>query len=558
MREVALESGLVVSARYRLVSCLSRGGMGVVWRATHTALGRDVAVKVLQLDRHSDETVRQFEREARVCARLRHPNNVQVIDFATNSDIGTMLVMELVDGHPLSELPLPLPPRRAVEIGRQVCSAVGEAHALNLVHRDLKPSNVMVIRVDDADFVKVLDYGIATFAHDTSEQGRFTGTPLYASPEQCAGTALDDRTDIYSLGVMLYELIAGQPPFARADRETLLYHHRFSDVRPLRLVADVPAELDDVVMRCLSKDRDHRPASMAVLRAELEAVLAILPAATSRPAADVRRQLADNESAETTMVVATPGSFAPLATDATVRGDRSVTIDRDTVVARVEAFVARGTISAWRAASTATRRVVYADGIALVVLAFAAGGLAYAGRRVETDHATPSPSLVAQSGVATTDAPVADTPSVQPAAQPGELCNGNGVCAGDATVIAAEAPAAIMPPEPALPTAAPPRVSRTGTSARPASASPPRVEPPPQPDPLPDATADVPPADAAREAPSGSAATEHAAPADIDEILGATVLRRDNRGAVERTDHGASVEHVLRRAGDRDAASPQP
>jgi serine/threonine-protein kinase len=219
-----MEIGTIVEERYRIEAVLGGGAMGRVYRARHVRLGREVAVKVLRDDlMREPAVVERFAREARVAARLRHPNLVSLLDVGEH-----LMVMELAPGRALVELTgAPMPRANVVSIVSQLLRGLAHAHAAGLVHRDLKPENVLV----DADGIaRIVDFGIAVVRdRDESIDGRrltdaglVVGTPVYMSPEQAKGRAVDHRTDLFSLGVMMYELLAGSPPFDGTGAEVAL------------------------------------------------------------------------------------------------------------------------------------------------------------------------------------------------------------------------------------------------------------------------------------------------------------------------------------------------
>src|SRR5512139_3308430 len=218
--------GFVLADKYRVVRQIGRGGMGVVYEAEHVALGKRVAIK-LMLEKYAQdgEATARFHREARAAGRIGNPHIIDVIDTGTAPDGRAFVVMELLNGMPLSkviEMTGSLPPWRAVQIMRQVLRAVGAAHGKGIVHRDLKPDNIFIVNQDDHhDFVKLLDFGISKIV-DLEEQVAFTkltttgvvmGTPLYMAPEQAMGHPSERFADIYACGVILYEMLAGKPPF---------------------------------------------------------------------------------------------------------------------------------------------------------------------------------------------------------------------------------------------------------------------------------------------------------------------------------------------------------
>ena len=220
--------GITLEGKYRIESRIGAGGMATVYRATRLMIGDVVAVKILHADTLREPGApERFRREAQAAARLKHNNVVTVHDFGVAGDGTIYLVMEFVEGESLRRLIErggPLPPAEAAEILDQVCAALDSAHAQGVVHRDLKPDNIIVSRRPAGLHVAVLDFGIARLQDmagvgPLTQQGNLVGTPHYMSPEQCLGEEIDGRTDIYSLGVVLYEMLAGVVPF---DATTLM------------------------------------------------------------------------------------------------------------------------------------------------------------------------------------------------------------------------------------------------------------------------------------------------------------------------------------------------
>ena len=269
--------GRLIDGRYHVVEPLGAGGMGRVYRAVQTGLDRHVALKVLaegHADPHDLTFVKRFCLEASVTARLGHPNTVVIHDYGRSDDGIFYIAMEHLEGRTLAELLAdegPLPAPRVVRIGAQIARAAREAHRNGLVHRDLKPSNVMLVpRDDEADFVKVLDFGLAKFFvrgdHDLSQSGAFLGSPQYMAPELVRGGQAGPRTDIYSLGVMLYEMACGRPPFAASSSIAVLIEHASAQPKRPRLVdATIPHAHETVILRAIVKDPEARYASMDAL-----------------------------------------------------------------------------------------------------------------------------------------------------------------------------------------------------------------------------------------------------------------------------------------------------
>lgn len=257
--------------RYERRRRIATGGMGEVWQAHDSVLGRDVAVKVLKAEYAADPGFRaRFSTEARNAAALHHPGIAAVFDYATEGADGSpYLVMELVDGKPLSELVSggrALDPERARELALQVAEALGAAHAAGVVHRDVKPANLLVTPQGQ---VKITDFGIARAAGDAAitRTGEVIGTPHYLSPEQASGRSATPASDVYALGVVLFECLAGRRPFAADTAVGLALAHLREDVPDLP--AEVPAGLAAVTRRALAKDPEERFADGAAMAAAL-------------------------------------------------------------------------------------------------------------------------------------------------------------------------------------------------------------------------------------------------------------------------------------------------
>jgi tetratricopeptide (TPR) repeat protein len=270
--------GAVVGDRYRVVSRIGVGGMGAVYRAEHTMMRRDLAIKVLLPELGGkDEFARRFEREAESASRLQHPNIISITDFGRTGDGSLFLAMEFLAGESLSSVIAagPLPRDRALKIVRQILRGLEHAHAAGVVHRDLKPDNIMLVERDgQPDVVKILDFGIAKVTEPTSgnrgggrggtaltQAGVIFGTPEYLSPEQALGEVVDPRADIYAAGVILYEMLAGRKPFESEDKVKIISMHlahappRIREVSPS---VDVPVALEQVVLQALEKSRENR------------------------------------------------------------------------------------------------------------------------------------------------------------------------------------------------------------------------------------------------------------------------------------------------------------
>ncbi len=273
--------GQVLDGRYEIEKVLGEGGMGLVYKARHTTLNKALAIKVLKAEVSKDqEIVQRFRQEAQSATAIGNHHIIDISDFGALADGSTYFVMEFLDGISLTraiEPGRPLEARRTIHIAKQLCRALGAAHDIGIVHRDLKPDNIYLIsRGGDKDFVKVLDFGIAKVGGAKSkltQVGQVFGTPHYMSPEQCAGTQVDKRTDIYALGVIMYEMTSSRVPFDADNLMGILTKHLYEEpVRPHELPppVDVPASLEAILMKCLSKKADLRYQSMQEVLADLE------------------------------------------------------------------------------------------------------------------------------------------------------------------------------------------------------------------------------------------------------------------------------------------------
>ena len=255
-----------MNGKFRVEALVGQGGMGRVYRAKHLTLDRPVVLKMLHQDFSTDpQVVQRFQREARAASRLNHPNSIAVLDFGEAEDGTLFMAMEYLAGRDLARIigdEFPLGEARIVRIGAQILSALAEAHAQGIIHRDLKPENVMVEpRRGEPDFVKVLDFGIAKITSPGANEPKLTqaglvcGTPEYMSPEQARGAELDARTDLYSMGVILYQMATGQLPFESDTPVGFLTKHLTeAPVPPRERWSDVSAALDALITRAMEKD----------------------------------------------------------------------------------------------------------------------------------------------------------------------------------------------------------------------------------------------------------------------------------------------------------------
>ncbi|MFO0685033.1 MAG: protein kinase [Sandaracinus sp.] len=399
--------GAVIDERYEITGLLGEGGMGHVLSARHVVLGHRLAMKVLRREMTRDEEiVERFRREAKAASAIGHTGIVQVKDFGSLPNGASYFVMEHVDGKGLYDTLCeegPFSVARAVDVVRQMADALGAAHAAGIIHRDVKPENVILASFHGRpDHVKILDFGIAKldFASRLSGAHRVLGTPAYMSPEQTRGEVLDARSDVYSLGIVLYELLAGDPPFDHPlPLEVLRMQLQATAPSVASIRADVPEELADVIARCLEKSPAARPASMRAL-ADLLAPFAGAPRAMSRPASLVSN------------------APAPAAPERAVIAE-SITLSQPALASAPPLAPARPTRSPaaiWLAAAALV-------GIGVVTLA-AAGGLFARGHEVEVvpvvvpGAAVPGPSASASTppvatalGAPAVTAAVASVPS---------------------------------------------------------------------------------------------------------------------------------------------------
>jgi serine/threonine-protein kinase len=281
--------GRILNDRFRILSPLGSGGMGKVYKAVQTPLDRVVALKILNPNFPAEKDPafkRRFFLEASLTSKLRHPNTVTVIDYGQTEDGIYFIAMEYMEGQTLAEVlatEKTLPWRRVLDIAQQICRSLREAHKLGVIHRDLKPANVMLLNEADHDMVKVLDFGLVkSFLAaegqggdpEVTQNGVFLGSPQYMAPEQARNVA-DPRSDVYSLGILVYQMLAGRPPFQGKDYLEVIFQHMKESPRSVLEVnpdAEVPPEVESVVLRCLQKDPVARYQSMdEVLEALREA-----------------------------------------------------------------------------------------------------------------------------------------------------------------------------------------------------------------------------------------------------------------------------------------------
>ena len=283
-----LEPGRVLGKRFRIEQRVGEGGMGAVFRATDLKTGEQVAIKTLLPQAAKDPALRRrFEREAKILQKVEHPNFVRFLEYGSGASDPAYVVMEFLDGAALSKLlanESRLVPQRALYITRHVLTGLDHAHRLGIVHRDVKPDNVVIVPADqDQEFAKILDFGIARLSEpetadktQLTQKGEIFGTPAYMAPEQVRGDAIDSRADLYSVSVMLYEMLASRPPFVAKNQNGLFAMHLASLPPPLREhLPDVPelAPLQELLDVGLAKQPELRFASAAEYLAKVQQLI---------------------------------------------------------------------------------------------------------------------------------------------------------------------------------------------------------------------------------------------------------------------------------------------
>jgi len=281
--------GKTIDGRYLIEAVLGEGGMGVVYRGRHKVIDKKVAIKVLRGDlARNKEITDRFLQEARAASSIGNPHIIDISDFGTLADGSAYFVMEYLSGKSLTDVMAearPMPLQRLLSIAKQIATGLGAAHEAGIVHRDLKPDNVIILQrtspgstTAGRDFAKILDFGIAKVGGEASrltQAGTIFGTPHYMSPEQAAGTQVDHRTDIYALGIMLYEMASGKVPFDADNFMGILTQHMYKAAVPILALVpapEIPPGLDAIIQKCLTKKVDGRYASMDELVKDLEKV----------------------------------------------------------------------------------------------------------------------------------------------------------------------------------------------------------------------------------------------------------------------------------------------
>ncbi|MEM1180727.1 MAG: protein kinase [Acidobacteriota bacterium] len=282
-----LRPGSVLAGRYRLDEVVGKGNFGVVYRGHHLELDMPVAIKLLHAQVAGGDALQRFRSEGRSAVRIRHANAVTVYDFGVTEAGAAYLIMEFLEGEPLSanlRRERRLHPKRVAEILTPVCDVLEAAHKQDLVHRDVKPENVFLQRSGNGEIVKVLDFGIAKLVgehvarENLTAEGFVLGTPAYMAPERLRNRLYDGRSDVYSLGVMLFQLLSGRLPFPpdKSDPMALLMMHIKEAPPKLRSVVDVSQDFEALIERCLSKEPEPRPTAVELAR-EFKALADRLP-----------------------------------------------------------------------------------------------------------------------------------------------------------------------------------------------------------------------------------------------------------------------------------------
>ncbi|MBM4386242.1 MAG: serine/threonine protein kinase [Deltaproteobacteria bacterium] len=273
--------GKEIDGRFKVLKLLGQGGMGAVYLAKQYSVDRNVAIKILRKEFVGDVVVaKRFLLEAQAASKLRHPNTITIYDFGQSRDGILYIAMEYLDGKPLRDLLVQdgsLPLDRSIRIITQVADSLSEAHRVGIIHRDLKPENIFLTNMGEGgseDYVKVLDFGIAKVFNmpgstHLTKTGSIAGTPPYMSPEVIVGEKVDLRSDIYAMGIILYEMLAGIPPFLDETPMKVMMKHLHEEIKPVSIInpaVEIPETVHQALLKILSKDKDQRPESATAFK----------------------------------------------------------------------------------------------------------------------------------------------------------------------------------------------------------------------------------------------------------------------------------------------------
>lgn len=278
--------GKTIADRYQMLEIIGQGGIGVVYKAKHILMDRLVAFKMLRSESLRDERNRQrFQQEAKAISSLNHPNIVSVFDFGFTADNSAFLVMDFLDGKDLDTLIQEqgyLTPEETVPIFSQICDAMTQMHQAGIIHRDLKPGNIIIVKKNNKSIAKLVDFGMVKLfdsqsgrhAQSLTQPGEVFGSPYYMSPEQCTGMKLDPRSDIYSMGVLMYEAVTGRPPFLADNMASMAQMHLYENPTPIGEVindANFPEWMQNIIFKALEKNVNNRYQSTEEMREALQA-----------------------------------------------------------------------------------------------------------------------------------------------------------------------------------------------------------------------------------------------------------------------------------------------
>jgi hypothetical protein len=457
--------GRIFNERYKVLALIARGGMGKVYRAEQSPLGRVVALKVLNptySGDHDPEFHKRFFLEASMTAKLRHPNTVMVFDYGRTEDNIYYMAMEYLEGHTLHRAIRQaghFSEERTAHVARQICRSLREAHSVGVVHRDLKPANIYLLEHgDEPDFVKVLDFGLVKNVADKdgeelTKAGLFMGSPKYMAPEQIQGGTVDARTDVYALGVIMYEMIAGKVPFDQANNMQLLMAHVNDEPPPIRKTnpaAKLSTSMEETIARAMSKSPQDRFRSMDEVLAALKRLgPSPAPEPSGALTADPERFLSTGSGPQVSRVVEAPAAAAapPFWAPAAAEAPQSDA-----------------------AAAPAPRKQPAPLLIAGVVAALAlAGGIGYLTlRSPSVDRTAPTPAAAAATQTAAVAAAASAPPPAALPSAPATVTEVDFAALAPASA-AQKAPPAVPSPAPARPKAG----AQAPGPAAPAAARPP-------------------------------------------------------------------------------------